>query len=180
MISYKLKSDVIEHARWLVNNTNYGQRGNADGSKAQQFIGMVGQCSVMDMLSIELPTLSYEHDGGVDIKIGNVTIDVKTMGRTCDPKPYFVNNLIGLQKHFDVDAYIFCSINTISKMMSVCGWISKQDYFDKANLHLKGATRTRSDNTTFVTKADLYELPNSKLNQPTNVLDLYYEIRSLK
>ena len=180
MIKFQLKHDVIEHARWLVNNTNYGNRGVADGNKAQQFIGMVGQCSVMEMLGMELPALSTGHDGGIDIILGDVTLDVKTMTRSCDPKPHFINNLIGYQRQFNVDVYMFCSINKTNKMMTICGWITKQDFFDKAKLFPKGSTRARDDNSVFTAKTDLYELSNELLNQPTNVINLYNEIRTLK
>ena len=59
-------------------------------------------------------------------------------------------------------------------------FMNEQDFFDKAKLFPKGSTRARDDNSVFTAKTDLYELSNELLNQPTNVINLYNEIRTLK
>jgi hypothetical protein len=49
-------------------------------------------------------------------------------------------------------------------ILTICGWIDKNDFIEKASFYNKGTVRTRSDNTSFQTKADLYELQNKELN----------------
>lgn len=172
MIKLEIDKAIIEHAVWLVEHTNYGQRGNADGDKRQQVRGLIGQCMVMDALGYELPRISHEHDGGVDLTYKGLTIDIKTMGRNCDPRPEFVNNLIGLQSHFDVDAYIFTSLNREDVSLTICGWILKKEFMKLADFTPKNGTRLRADGTSFQTKADLYELANNRLNDVYTITQL--------
>lgn len=172
MIILPIDDNIIKHSVWLVDHVNYGQRGNADGDRKQQVRGMIGQCMVMDILGYELPKITNKHDGGVDLNYKGLTIDIKTMGRNCDPKPDYVNNLIGLQSHFNVDAYIFCSINRKDITLTICGWIEKPEFLKLADFTPKDGFRVRSDGTKFQTKADLYELRNDLLNNVNSIDEL--------
>jgi len=180
MIKLEIDKAVIAHSRWLVQNTNYGQRGNADGDKSQQLRGLIGQCVVMDCLGYELPSLSNEHDGGIDLNYNGLTIDIKTMGRNTDPKPEYVNNLIGLQSHFNVNAYIFCSLNRDDVTLTICGWILKRDFLKLAEFTPKDGYRQRADGTKFQTKADLYELKNNCLNDVKSIFDLKQQLNEAR
>lgn len=163
MINIPIKDEIVSHCRNLLKKTNFGNRGVADGNASEQLRGIVGQSVVLDFLG--LPFIeSNGFDNGVDFTYKDKTYDVKTMGRNCEPKPYFVNNLIGLQDKYKVDRYIFCSLNRTNMILTICGWIDKNDFIEKASFYNKGTVRTRSDNTSFQTKADLYELPNKELN----------------
>lgn len=175
MVNIPLDKNITDHVKWLCNNVNYGQRGNADGNLRQQMIGLAGQCHVMDILGYELPKITHEHDGGIDINHHGIKIDVKTMERKVEPKPNYVNNLIGLQAHYDTDVYIFCSLNTNNKVLTICGWINKPDFLKLATFTPKGEKRYRSDGTWFETKADLYELENNMLNQWNSIKELQNE-----
>lgn len=172
MFDCELSEKIINHTKWLCSQTNYGNRGEFDGDKNQQLIGIAGQCVVAELLDNELPQPSNKPDGGVDLYYYGLTIDVKTMGRTTDPKPYYVNNIVGLQINYDVDVYIFCSFNKQNKILTICGWITKQDLLRDANYFPAGTIRTRTDGTTFQTKTDLYEITNDKLNQVGSVDEL--------
>lgn len=172
MVTIPIDKAIIDHAVWLVDHVNYGQRGDADGDKKQQVRVMIGQCVVMDMLGFELPQITQGHDGGVDFVYDGLKVDVKTMGRQCDPKPNYVNNLIGLQSHFDVDAYVFCSINRKNITITICGWILKGEFLKLAEFTPKNEYRYREDGTKFQTKADLYELANDMLNDVNSIDDL--------
>ena len=66
-------------------------------------------------------------DGGIDLTINNKTYDVKTMGRTSYPKDNYVNNLVGMQAKYNVDRYIFCSLHKKDKVLTICGWIDKNE-----------------------------------------------------
>ena len=169
MFSIPIKDDIISHCRDLLKYKNFGQRGIADGNASEQLRGIVGQSVIHDLLGLPLIEDTGGFDGGIDFIHQDKSYDVKTMGRNCDPKHYFVNNLIGLQDKYKVDRYIFCSINRQKLTITVCGWIDKQDFFNKAKFFPEGMTRTRDDGSTFIAKTDLYELANSELNQSNNI-----------
>lgn len=164
MINVAIKDEIVSHCRDVLKKTNFGRRGVADGDASEQLRGIVGQSVVQDLLGLPLVQNSNGFDGGIDFTYKDKTYDVKTMGRNCNPKPYYVNNLIGLQDKYKVDRYIFCSLNRNSMILTICGWIDKNDFLKQASFYEKGTVRTRSDNTSFETKADLYELENKKLN----------------
>jgi len=171
MITIPLDQNIIYYCRGLLKNNNFGQRGIADGNQSEQLRGIVGQCMVMDLLGLAL----METDGfdkGIDFTFNGKTYDVKTMGRTVDPEDYYVNNLIRHQINYKVDRYIFCSLNKIKMNLTICGWIDKDKFAEKANFYPLGMERTRSDGTSFKTKADLYEIPNNLLNQINSINDL--------
>jgi len=172
MLTIPLNKDITDHVKWLCENVNYGNRGDADGNLRQQMIGLAGQCHVMNLLGLDLPEITYEHDGGVDITHNGLTIDIKTMERKVDPKLDYVNNVMGLQSHYKVDAYIFCSLNAHLKRLTICGWIDKNEFLEYATFTAKGELRHRKDGTSFETKADLYEIENMMLNQINSLSDL--------
>ena len=102
MIEIPIKDNIVSHCRSLLKTTNFGKRGIADGNASEQLRGIVGQSVVLDYLG--LPLIEADgFDGGIDFTYHGITYDVKTMGRNCDPKPYYVNNLIGLQDKNLVD-----------------------------------------------------------------------------
>ena len=177
MIKIEIKKDIINHCQKLLKTTNFGKRGVADGNPSEQLRGIVGQSIVMDMLGLGLMESSDKSDGGIDFKYLDKTYDVKTMGRNCDPKSYYVNNIIGHQKNYKVDRYIFVSINRNEMTATICGWINKENFYKKANFYPKDTIRTREDNTNFATKADLYELSNNLLNDVNDLEDLIFELK---
>ena len=180
MFKLDIDKNIIEHAVYLVERTNYGKRGEADGNKRQQVRGLIGQCVVMDVLGHDLPALSDKHDGGIDMNYNGLTIDIKTMGRNCDPKPDYVNNLIGLQSHFNVDAYIFCSLNRKDVTLTICGWILKKEFLKRALFTPKNGSRQRADGSNFETKADLYELKNNCLNHVKSIEELKMQLKQAR
>jgi thioredoxin-related protein len=110
--------------------------------------------------------------------VNNKTYDVKTMGRTSYPKDYYVNNLIGMQAKYDVDRYIFCSLHKKDKVLTICGWIDKDEFINKARFFGTGVERTRSDGTKLITKCDLYELENRELVQSNTIEEFVHQINS--
>lgn len=99
------------------------------------------------------------------------------MGRTSYPKGNYVNNLVGMQAKYNVDRYIFCSLHKKDMVLTICGWIDKDDFIKKAKLFEVGSERTRSDGTKFKTKADLYELENKYLVQSNTVDEFINQLR---
>ncbi len=164
MFKIQVKEDLLCYCRELVEKYNFGQRGVADGNKEEQYTGILGQCVVAQFFGQELISGEGGFDGGVDLVYSGLRIDVKTMGRTTDVRDYYVNNFIGLQKQFEVDVYIFCSLNKRTNVLTICGWIDKDSLFKIAKFYKKGTKRNRSDGSYFSTKADLYEVGNKDIN----------------
>lgn len=159
---------VIDASVEVCKRHNLGNRGDgSDGTVNQQLVGVIGE----NMLNVAIGRrlmVPTGFDGGYDFEIFGLRFDVKTMGRTCPPQLTFVNNLIKQQTKYDVDAYIFTSLDTSSNRLTVCGWLPKLLLFDRAKLYAKGTVRVRDDRTTFAMKADTYEIKNE---------DLFYRAR---
>lgn len=158
---------------------NLGQRGNGtDGSWEQQLIGVMGENLVRQAIGIPFMECRGQHDNGVDCVVHGITLDVKTMGRDSTPQLDYVNNLIASQIKFNVDGYIFASINRSKGYeATICGWIPKDYFLLYAIRYPAGHERRRSDGSTFKLKADTYEIQNSRIrHEPTTFPDLFLSI----
>ena len=132
------------------------------------------------MFGLPLINGSTGFDNGEDIKYNDLVIAVKTMGRNCDVRPDFVNNLFGLQKEYNTDIYVFTSTNKITNVLTVCGWVDKKQFLEKASIFPEGSTRYRSDGTKFKTYAELYEINNQDLFQVSSIDDLKKQLDNYK
>lgn len=161
---------IIDASLEVIKRSNLGQRGDgSDGTMSQQLVGVIGENMINVAIGKQLMKPTGQFDGGVDFELFGLRFDVKTMGRTCTPQINFVNNLIKQQTNYGVDAYVFQSLDTKANRLTVCGWLPKVLLFDRTKLYAKGTVRTRNDGTTFVMKADTYEIKNE---------DLFYRARS--
>jgi len=163
MFKIQVSQRIINHCQRQIQQYNFGQRNIANGTPEQQFTGIVGQCAIMEKFGLDLIDGADGCDDGQDINYKGLVVDVKTMGRTVDVRPNFVNNFIALQLRFNTDLYIFCSLNKRTFELTVCGWIPKTEFLQKAELYPRGTIRTRTDGSTFRTFADLYEIGNGDL-----------------
>jgi hypothetical protein len=148
----------------FLKKNNLGNRLEANGNKEQQFVGLIGEIMVVNLFGLEYK-FSQGFDGGFDFIYKGKRIDVKTMGRTVEPKPYFVNNFIAFQKDFNCDYYIFTSLNKKTNELTICGYLSKEDLLKKSTLYKKGTKRTRTNGTSFILKTDTYEIENFNLKK---------------
>jgi hypothetical protein len=169
---------VIEISEHFVENNNLGHRpDNTNGNKEQQMVGVIGQNMMAMALNEPFMKPSTAHDGGVDFVIAGKKIDIKTMGRTVTPTLKYVNNLIASQTKFDVDGYVFSSLNTSNSKLTICGWLPKVSFLFFAKFYEKGTIRERTNNTSFELKADTYEIENDDLiHQIYNWNDLFASI----
>ncbi|WP_223032420.1 hypothetical protein [Hanstruepera marina] len=172
MFTIAVKPKLIEHCKTMVSMHDFGKRFTANGTKEQQLTGLIGQSVVMELFDKGYVNGSSGFDDGVDIVFANKTIDIKTMGRTTSVKPGYTNNFLKLQDYFKTNIYIFCSYHKTKHMLTVCGWISKEEFIKKRRFYPKGSTRTRFDKTTFTTFADLYEIDNKDLNNVNSITAL--------
>ena len=179
MIRLKITDEQIEYATYLVNNCNYGRRGKFDGDKSKQLVGMLAQTVLADYLKQPRPDTSEGFDGGYDYIINGKKVDVKCMSRKGYVIGNYVHNLIAYQKNYDVDYYIFTSLNTTKNELEVCGVINKEQFFSKADLYEKGTVRHKGK-TAFTLEAPTYELKQYKLyllGNVDDVVDIYTKIR---
>ena len=179
MIRLKITDEQIEYATYLVNNCNYGRRGKFDGDKSKPLVGMLAQTVLADYLKQPRPDTSEGFDGGYDYIINGKKVDVKCMSRKGYVIGNYVHNLIAYQKNYDVDYYIFTSLNTTTNELEVCGVINKEQFFSKADLFEKGTVRHKGK-TAFTLEAPTYELKQYKLyllGNVDDVVDIYTKIR---
>jgi hypothetical protein len=176
MFDIQVKNSIIEHCEQQIDKYNFGQRSTANGNKEQQLTGIIGQSVVMELFQLGHINGNDGFDNGIDIVytniFGSISLDVKTMGRTTSVKPNYTNNFIALQDYFNPEGYIFCSYNKSNKVLTICGWVTKQEFINKRKYYPKGTIRERSNGTTFETKADLYEIDIIDLNDVIDELDL--------
>tara|TARA_R100001443_G_scaffold116433_1_gene136850 strand:+ start:1158 stop:1718 length:561 start_codon:yes stop_codon:yes gene_type:complete len=183
MIAVNIKESIITHCKDQISKYNFGNRKTFNGTKAQQFIGIVGQCVVLDLFNLPLIDGTTGFDGGEDLNFLDLKIDVKTMIRKTNVKPNYVTNFVPQQKEYDTDAYILTSCNTETKTITIVGWMDKVNFINKSLLYYKGEKRYRDDNTHFVLKNDLYEIKNNLLYDVFNIDELkrnLYIYKSIK
>lgn len=162
MFNIKLKQSIIDYSKELVNNNNFGQRSYDNGNKKEQLIGMVSENTIRDYLGYEMAE-GKGFDGGYDIMYKEFKTDIKSMTRKVEPKPYYINNLFDAQIKNNAEAYIFASLNTNNKILTICGWITKQEFLNKAIFYPKGTERKRGSET-FILRANNWEIENRQLN----------------
>ena len=162
MINIPLSQDIIDYSDKLVKENDFGQRGKFDGTPRQQFIGVLAENTVRDYLGFEL-IKPNGFDGGWDVEYKDHKADIKCMERSVEPRMYYVNNVVGKQIDYDATAFIFTSLNTKLKSFTVCGWIDKEMFKQKASFYKEGSQRYRSNNTSFTCEEDLYEIENKHL-----------------
>lgn len=159
--------------KYLQDN-NIGQRGDADGNQEQQYVGLLGEYTVKYHLGMPID-FAGGFDGGFDISdIDGGKWDVKTMGRTTDPKPHYVNNFIGSQLKYDCDYYLFCSLNKRTSVLTVCGYIGAASFKKRAYFTPKGEKVTRDDGTTFKAKTDTWMIRNDELLEVFALQDIFF------
>ena len=163
MIELHIDQNIIDYSRKLIRNNNFGKRGFYDGSQRKQFIGVVSENVVRKHLGYP-PLIPNGFDGGYDIEWNGYKVDIKSIERRVNPKLDYVNNFVDAQRNHQADAFMFCSVNTRTKNLWVCGWITKKEFIEQATLYKKGEYRTRADGTSFELDADNWEIKNYKLH----------------
>ena len=177
MFKFKVDSDIIKEAEYIANNYNFGKRKEANGTKEQQITGLIGEIMMRDLFNCDKIDGSKGFDGGFDILESGKYIDVKTMGRTVDPTKDYVSNFMELQLKHKANYLLFTSLNKKTKILTVCGYISKKDFLCLAKLYPKGSVRRRSNGTEFKTFSGLYEIQNKHLITTDSPYELVKQLK---
>ena len=167
MIDIKPRPDQIEYARAAVERSTIKNR--YAGTREQQKNGFLGETVICDKFGFLRPN-PIRFNGGFDICLFSKKIDIKTMGRTTAVKDYYVHNFMDHQKEHEADCFIFCSYNKTNGILTICGFISKKEFFRQAKPYKKGDIRTRSNGEKFPAKADMHEIRQDQL-MPINDFD---------
>ena len=134
MLHIKIKQEIIEHCKNQIKLHNFGKRGHSDGSSEQQLRGIIAQSVVQDACGFGLVNGSTGFDGGVDMKIGEYDCDIKTMKRTVYPKSHYAGNFPACQLKYKTNILIFTSTNIMTNVLTICGWISKNEFKEKTSI----------------------------------------------
>ena len=157
-----LSQDIVDYSVKYSNENNLGNRINNNGSKLEQLVGIISENTIRKHLGYDLMKPNSGFDGGFDIIYKGLKLDIKSMRRKHKPLESYVSNIFDDQKKHNCDGYIFTSLSTEDKTLTICGWINKDDFYKKATLYKKGTKRFRG-NDTFNLRADNWEILNKYL-----------------
>ena len=178
-LKVKIKPEIISHCKNQIANHNFAKASKDNGNRKQQYIGIVAQSVIMDFFGLGYIDGSLGYDGGVDFTYKGKTYDVKAMTRTVDVKDSYTNNFVKRQENYDVDGYIFCSINTKKKELTVAGWIKKEDLNRIKRLKPKGTIcKNGIGAKEFPLRFDMYEIDNKHLNFVNSIIDMKMQMIS--
>lgn len=162
-------TDEQRYYAWdLVGKINMGNRGRNDGSKALQYLGILGETVMADLIGVARPdgSNSEQNKRGVDFYLFGKKVDLKTMVRDYEVNPkWFICNLMFEQVHNDyseTDIYAFASYNKQTQEMTFVGIISKKA-LNNNFLVPAGSVRHKGKESSFISKWDNYEVPISAL-----------------
>ena len=181
IITLTVTEEQKQYAKHLIETTNFGKRGEFDGNKEQQFIGMLAQTAVADYLGLPRPVPSDKPDGGVDFIVENLSVDVKCMKRHVEMKPHFSHNFYGGQLHFNTDILLFTSFNVTNDILTICGWITKRRFRKIANYYPQGSKKYRDDGSYIVIRGNAgnYEITQNKLNNFKGKEQFFEEMKAI-
>ena len=171
MISLPIDEQLIIKATTYVDTHKIGRRKKFNGNRTNQVVGITGELMVAELLGATLPE-THDFDGGWDFNFSGKQIDVKTVGRTSNARLDYYSNVIEAQIHFKATHYLFCSLNKNKRELTICGFISKEDFLRKAEYKKAGDTFTRVNGDTMVLKATGYFIKNSDLIQIDSIAQL--------
>lgn len=143
VIRVKVPEQVkIQATGWLSNN-QMGQRRVNNGSPAKQLTGLLAEASVEFVTMGAWPDYSAKpdsqgFDGGWDIVLGGMRLDVKCLVSTGWVKDSYSASMFSMQANYDNDGYVFCSYNKYKLTYEVVGWIDKSAFLQKARIDKAG------------------------------------------
>ena len=172
MIQVPIHDDDRRYAVEILKTTNFGHRSKGfNGNYEKQYTGLIGELTLHRVLGLTRPKYTSGRLD-TDILINNKKVDIKSMARNVYMQDHYVHNFVAYQKDMPSDILLFISINKKSGMVQICGWLEKEKFLENASFFDQGDKRERDDGTSFVLRAPLYEIEQSKLNKLNNVNDL--------
>ena len=134
-----------------------------DGSitKGQSNIyGALGEILFLDYLAKNHNVVNCGHYD-YDLKVDEYRVDVKTKRTTVTPKENYNCSISSWNTRQKCDFYFFCRVSVDKKTAYILGYISKEDFYEKATFNKKGEKET----DIFYFKDDCYNLPIRDLHK---------------
>lgn len=140
-----------------------GELRNSIRKGSGNFAGILGEVIAAQVLGA-----THENTYDYDLKLGTVTIDVKTKDRTVEPKPYYFCSVADCNTKQNCEQYLFVSLlrdkqTGVYTKAFILGMIPKTEFYQKAVFYRKGEIDPSSGGN-FPFRADCYNLKVSDLN----------------
>lgn len=164
MITVQVPELVLRESSKVCDQCNFGRRGFDDGNKVQQLHGIIAQNSIALAFGFPFVSMSDMWDGGFDFKLMHEKIDVKSVSRTVAPQPHYEARVISDQLRYDVQIYLFTSYNHRRNELTICGWLTKDLFMQRARRYKRGDVITRDDGSSFVCRLDTHQIYYHQLN----------------
>lgn len=171
MITVPVPNLVLRESIRVCNEVNFGRRGFDDGSKTQQLHGVIAQNSMALAFGFPFVKVSDVWDGGFDFKLANEKIDVKSVSRTVTPKSTYEALVVSDQLRYDVQIYLFTSYNHKTNELTICGWLPKDLFLQRARQYKRGDVIARDNGTSFVCRMNTHQVYYYQLNKLASSLD---------
>lgn len=171
MITVQVPDIVLRQSALVCNYTNFGNRGVDDGTKQQQLHGIIAQNCMALAFGFPFVQRLEQWDGGFDFVIGDQKIDIKNVTRNYTPKPEYEALIVSEQLKYDVQIYMFTSYNQRKNELTVCGWLPKDIFLNRARIYKRGDVVERSDGSTFVCRLHTHQIYLYQLNKVTESFD---------
>lgn len=164
----KPTEEQIEYTRQVI-QTWGSSRGFFDGNQIQKEQGILGQIIICDLLGKSRTTDLSQQDNGVDFMIDNKAYDVKSRKiKGTRDRPEYNNVVPDTQMRYETHAFVFMVYNMDMKDFEMPGWITKEEFKEKATLRKKGET----DINGLIFPEDTWTIQSKHLRTFTELLHL--------
>ena len=160
MLELNVTEQHIKHAKKIVSQHSFGNRGHNDGTTEQQHNGMIGETVVREWLGFPLPVNLYGADDGFDFEINSMLCDIKTaaIGGSHEYVPEWVRFMvIENQIHQTVDYYLFTVYMFDRSKLFIAGCVAQFDFKRNCQIARRGdrwPTGGRIDKTNYYVMAN--------------------------
>jgi hypothetical protein len=121
--------------------------------------GILGELAALKFLPKAEATDTHDND----LKIGQVTIDVKTKRLTNKPRLYYDCTVYGYNPHQNCHVYLFAGVKSDYSVVWLSGFISKKEFYEKSEFCPAGSQRPLGGGKMLTYKEDNYVIQVNKL-----------------
>ena len=172
MILAQVPGLIIRQSYDLCQRHNLGRRGDgSDGTRLQQLAGVICQNAILFAYGQPLMQAIDTHDGGCDIILANQIVDIKSTRINKFVKNFHTHAVPEAQLQFNTQIYLFCALDFTTMIMTVTGWLSKDEFLYEATVNKKGVITTTPNGKQFVNKMTTYEVKVAQLRSDFDNFD---------
>lgn len=123
--------------------------------------GILGELAALQYLPNSVATDNFDND----LKIGEVTIDVKTKRLTMKPRLYYDCTVYGYNPNQACHVYLFAGVKADHSVVWLQGFMSKPGFYQAAEFCPAGSERPLGNGKTLTYKEDNYVVQVNKLTK---------------